>query len=619
LARIPLSFTEDKIAEVREASDLLSTVRQYVDLKRSGSNYVGLCPFHAERTPSFTVNPDKGFFYCFGCHAGGDVIKFTMLISSMSFPEALEELAQRNGVVLPKSEWSGGGFEHVSRGRRDRLLKVMLRAKELFHENLWNSNAGLGVRNYLRARGLDEETSRNYGLGYGLPDWQGLSRVLIREGFEVDLLSEAGLIKLRTANLSGPGYYDAFRDRLTIPIMDADSKTVAFAGRLVEAGEKAAGGKAQGDSAGDSFKRPKYINSPTTPIYKKGSLLYGFPQARPFIKTQGCVFVVEGYFDLIALASLGLKNVTASMGTALTQSQVNALRGKTGLIYLLFDGDAAGREAAKKALPKLVNAEIEGRVLTLPPEHDPDSFVREKGLDALYALAEESSVSAMDYAVEELLSSHPEGIIGRSRVLREARDLLTEVKDSGKGQLLQRMLAARLGVDPEEIPLKGDAPKPVLRAVPLSPHPVLNDVTGKILFHVLSHPETASLLPELETYWPEDASLPLFLELAAQAKEEGLFDPQKLIRHDRDEFLESMISKAAVSGRSFDPETASVVARSYVARLKALRALEVMKELTLRIKKAHLDGDMELVKVLSEKRNLVDLDLKEARSYRPMG
>jgi DNA primase len=633
-----LYFTEEKIAEVREASDLLATVRQYVDLKRnSDSNYVGLCPFHSERTPSFTVNPDKGFFYCFGCQAGGDVITFLMNISSMSFVEAVTELAQRNGVSLPEPG-RGGAFRPspLSRQERDRLLAVTQRAQDIFHDKLWNSSHGLGVRNYLRRRGLDEETSRNFGLGYSLPDWQGLYRILIKDGFEPELILKAGLIKPRSGGYSGSGYYDAFRDRLMIPVMDADSRTVAFAGRIVDQREgsgivlkkdvsKDAGsdkGSTGDESEEEKDKRPKYINSPLTPIYKKGALLYGYPQARPFLKIGGCVFVVEGYFDLIALVSQGLKNVVASMGTALTQSQVNMLRGKTSLIYLLFDGDGAGREAAKKALPKLLNAEIEGRAIILPPEHDPDSFVRERGIEALYELAENRSVSAQEYAAESLMGHHPDTLIGKAKALREIRDLLAEVKDSGKGQLLRNDLAERLGVDPDHIPLKGDAPplRPIQRSVvPLGDHPSLNEITAKILFHALSHPETAIMLPELETYWPDDPTKPLFLELSSQAKEIGYADPQKLFKHDRDEFLETMISKAAVSGRSFDAEAAAAVAESYATRLKRLRALEVMNELTVLIKKAHKDGDQEEVKALSEKRNKVHLIIREGRSNPMVG
>ncbi|MDR1166569.1 MAG: DNA primase [Deltaproteobacteria bacterium] len=575
-----MPFTDEKIAEVRDAADILAQVRRHVELKRSGrASHVGLCPFHHERTPSFTVNEEKGLFYCFGCQAGGDVIKFRMMIDNASFPETVAELAQEYGVSLPAERGGASWGRTVSPARKKGLYEACAKARDFFVAKLWDDPRGKPVLEYLRARGVDDEISRRFQLGYSLNEWEALSQALAAEGFARDVIVEAGLAKARESGRDG--VYDLFRDRLMIPIEDSDGRVVAFAGRALNPSEGAS-----------SIPSPKYVNSPVTPIHKKGSLLYGFGLARPHARASQKVFLVEGYFDLISLVAAGLKNAVASMGTALTQAQINLLRGQVKEILLLYDGDAAGQEAAKKALPKLLNAEIEGRVIVLPASHDPDSFVREHGPDGLAELSQ-SAVSALDFVCQKIFRPRGDPLIGQAQALREARELLAEVRDAAKGQIFQRILAERLGVDSAHLPLSADKPQIFAPSPPRAQAQALDGdpLAAMILHHALAHPETAARLPELAGYWPEDDTKELFLELVGQIGERGALDPKSLKSLARDEALALLISRAAVSPREFDGETSQAAMSDLSARLKAKSLDKSGKELTRRIQKAEKEGD----------------------------
>jgi DNA primase len=586
-----LIFSPSFIAEVRAASDILAIVGQYVELKRAGGgSYKGLCPFHSERSPSFTVNGQDQFFYCFGCNTGGDVIKFLQLISGMSFPEVVAELAGKAGIKLPDVPRGDIREEREARERKNRLHEAMQRATEYFSDLLWDS-VGTGTRNYLRERGVDDDTSQSFRLGYSPDGWDGLLRTMTAEGYDEGLLLEAGLVKAREGQ--GRGCYDTFRGRLMVPVADADGRTVAFGGRILKPGP---------------VEVPKYVNSPVTPIYKKGTVLFGLPQARPYLKAFGCAYVVEGYFDLIALVSAGIKNVVAALGTAFTQAQVNLLRGKAKTVYLLFDGDNAGREAAKKSLPKLLNAEIDGRVVELPGDHDPDTYVREFGPEGILHLVEKAP-DVLDYAVSRLVASHPATLIGQAQALREVRDLIAEVPDNAKGQLLRRMFCERLGVDPGLIRLSpdhGQGPAPAVAPGHKSgsQDKSHDNVAGRLLRHVITYPETAHMLGELTLYWPEDQSLVLFKEIVGQFGEAGRVDPTGLMLYEHDELL-NLVSEAALTTRSLSGEEAMVVFREYSGRLRQIGVNTALTRLAAYIREAESRGDSEKVEaLLKEQREL---------------
>lgn len=356
-------YIPDEIVErVIASSDIVEVIGSFVPLKKIGRSYKALCPFHAEKTPSFVVNPERQIFHCFGCGEGGDVVSFLMKREHFTFPEAVRYLAERSGI--PIMARAGGRGE----GRRLPLYEVHRIACDIFRRNL-RSPEGARAREYLRTRGIDEEAEEGFLLGYALPSWDGLLRALGSQGFSPSLLAEAGLVIPRAGK---GGYYDRFRDRLMIPIQDATGRVIGFGGRSLDGSE------------------PKYLNSPETPIYRKGGHLYGLHLAIPSIRERGFALVVEGYFDLISLHLYGFSNSVAVLGTAFTEEQARLLARYTKKVILVFDRDAAGLTAAEKRGPEgwlhsliepagLFKSSPEWSVVLLPPGEDPDTFIRKYG------------------------------------------------------------------------------------------------------------------------------------------------------------------------------------------------------------------------------------------------
>jgi len=349
------SFPQNFIEAVRDAADIVQVVSDYVPLRRSGARFKGRCPFHQEKTPSFSVDPDNQLFYCFGCQTGGDLFKFVMLYEKLGFPEAVEMLAQRFGVPLPRPEGAPRKTDE-----RERVLGLNLAAADFFRATLAGP-AGTSCREYLERRGITSDTAARLGLGYAPDSWDALQRHLHSRRFSNEELHRGGVALPRK---SGDGYYDRFRDRLMFPIRDTQGRTVAF------------GGRALGDA------EPKYINSPETPTYTKGDQLYGLDLAREAIRREGFAVVVEGYLDLAALLQAGFDAVVASLGTAFTPAQARLLARYTDRVMVSYDGDAAGAEATTRSLDLLLERGMEVRVVELPAGKDPDDFVREHGAEA---------------------------------------------------------------------------------------------------------------------------------------------------------------------------------------------------------------------------------------------
>jgi DNA primase len=634
-----LPFYSDQTKEaVRAATDLLELVRAHVDLRRSGEDrYTGLCPFHQEKSPSFSVRPGKGLFYCFGCHAGGDCFRWMQLMYGMTFPQAVQELARLHGVPIPEEESArGGAREGGGRERRQLLYELMERAAAFFSSLLWDHD-GLHVRNYLRRRGVGDDIIRSFRLGFSPPGWDVLCRALAREGWDEGALVEAGLAKLRDRG----GVYDAFRGRLMIPVQERDGRTVAFAGRLMEgppAGREGGAGGPAPDTQTDAFRDPpKYINSPATPIYEKGRLLYGMPQAEPFIAAAGCVFIVEGYFDLIALHSAGIRYSVAAMGTALTQTQVNMLRGKGSQVYLLFDGDRAGRDAAKKALPKLLNARLDGWAVILPVDHDPDTFLRECGAEALMELAR-TAPAALDYTCSRLLADRGMSLAGRAQAADDVKALLSEVPDSALGQLLLRGLADGLGIPPETLALGGgvqpeEAPPPealpgmLTRVAPATADyrdlwedkegfHVLDSRAVVLFEHVLRHPATAGCLERIEGRWPrsQQASADFAAELLRQFRETGGLAVERLAFKWPNGSLGEMVTRVGCGANLPPPDPPDVAAASasYLASQYLMGVCQDrLKELHGSLRLASEADDGESSARIRSERDALQAELKE--------
>lgn len=368
---VPLS--KDFVAAVRNAADIVRLVSDYVPLKSAGSRLKGLCPFHQEKTPSFSVDPELQLFYCFGCNTGGDVFKFVMLYEKLEFPEAVEFLARRWGVPIPAAT------RRPEDERAGRVLEMNREAEAWFRAELLHRERGARARAYLEKRGVDGGTAERLGLGYAPDGWEGLLQELRGRRFGAKDLEDSGLLIPRK---DGSGFYDRFRDRLMFPIRDTAGRVVAF------------GGRALGDS------EPKYLNSPETAAYVKGEHLYGLDIAKEFLRKEGYAIVVEGYLDLAALHQAGFQNAVASLGTAFTPAQARLLARYTQRAVVSFDGDAAGASAAARSLDILLERGLEVRVAEIPGGMDPDDFIRARSAGS-YAALVQSAPGYLDFLVRK--------------------------------------------------------------------------------------------------------------------------------------------------------------------------------------------------------------------------
>jgi len=350
--RFPQTFIED----LKRQADIVRIVQDFVTLKKAGANWVGRCPFHKETKPSFSVNPSKEIFYCFGCQKGGSVFTFVMEIERVTFPEAIKIVAEKSGVALPKME-DDGRFEAHKR-ESDQVIELNQWALAWWQDQL-QGKAARAVREYLTQRGINEETSQAFKLGFAPDSWDALSTHLRQKGATQEQLEKSGLVVRRDEG----GSYDRFRGRLIFPVFDAQGKPIAFGGRTL-----------------DPDGEPKYLNSPETPAYTKGRHLYGLHLTRDDIRRQGFAILVEGYLDLIVPYQFGIRNVVASLGTALTPEQVKLIGRFARKVVVNYDGDRAGVQAAKRAIETILAEDIEVKVLVLPDNADPDDFIRQHGV-----------------------------------------------------------------------------------------------------------------------------------------------------------------------------------------------------------------------------------------------
>ena len=345
---------EDAVETIRQRVDIVELVSRYVKLKKAGRNYVGLCPFHAEKTGSFSVNHQKGFFHCFGCKASGDVFSFLMKIEGKSFPEVLDELAASCGVELPKRHPGSA----KAREQKTRFLELNEKIADYYEDQLWKLNSQEPARQYMRDRQTTEDIARQFRVGYAHNQWQGLVDYLKATNLSQDDASSLGLIAT-----GGRGPYDSLRNRIIFPIVGLDGKVHGFGARKLDSREEG----------------PKYINSRQSQVYDKSEVLYGLQQARTEIQHKSEVILVEGYFDVLSLAAAGIKNAVATCGTALTQKHASILRRFAQKIITIFDSDAAGVAASFRSAQILFAEDLSPYMVMLPPGEDPDSFVRERG------------------------------------------------------------------------------------------------------------------------------------------------------------------------------------------------------------------------------------------------
>jgi len=439
---------DEAIRTVRERASLSEVVSDVIALRRRGRSAVGLCPFHAEKTPSFTVSEERGFFHCFGCGEHGDVFGFVMKTQALTFPEAVRRVADRFGVPLPEEAGEPAR-------RREPLTAANAAAAAFFQAELRGPGGGR-ARAYLRERGLSEEVIERFGLGWAPGAGEALARHLRTKGVPLEDALTAGLVMRRDRPDGAGGVLDRFRERIMFPITDTSGKVIAFGGRILPG--RPAGGEPP----------PKYLNSAESPVFRKGHTLYGLALARDAIRKADRAIVVEGYLDLIALAQAGIGEVVAPLGTALTAEQLRLLRRFTETVIACFDGDLAGRRAAARSFPVFLEAGLWGRGAFLPAGEDPDTFVRAQGRVALEGVlaAAEPLVEAF---VGELAGPKTEAVGRYAQAAREVARLLKRVREPHEFDVLVRLAAQRLGVREETLRSEG-APGVAPAAAPDEPH-----------------------------------------------------------------------------------------------------------------------------------------------------
>ncbi|MBT3177835.1 MAG: DNA primase [Desulfobacula sp.] len=418
---------EEKVSEILNTSDIVDVISESVILKKSGRNFFGLCPFHAEKTPSFSVNASKQIFHCFGCSAGGNVLSYIMKYHGITFPEAAKMIARKYNITIETKEIDPAKRRQLN--LTENLFRLNKTIMEVYFDGLKNLKTGEISRQYLKDRGINDNTIEKFKLGFSPDKWDTIVTVLKKRKISKNTAVQSGLILERKQN---NGYYDRFRNRIMFPIFDVNMQVAGFGGRVMD----------------DAM--PKYMNSPETPIYNKSRILYGLHAAKQFCRQEGCVYIVEGYFDFLSLYQHGIKNTVASLGTALTPDHVRILKGYASRMILVFDSDAAGINAAKRSINIFMNEGVDTRILVLPTGNDPDSYVVKHGQKAFNELAL-SAKTMMQFLLQVSIDTHGLSVEGRIRILDDMKKQLILIHDSALRSLYVKELAETLNIDEKAV------------------------------------------------------------------------------------------------------------------------------------------------------------------------
>ena len=591
-----MRYSDDIIEEVRQKNDIVDVVSQYVRLTRRGSTYFGLCPFHNEKTPSFSVTPGKQMYYCFGCGAGGNVYNFIMEYENYTFGEALKHLADRAGVELPKIEYSREVREKAE--QRAELLEINKQAAQYYYYQLRTEGGKTGYQ-YLSGRGLSEETMRKFGLGYSDKFGGGLYKFLKSKGYSDERLRESGLFNVDERH----GMYDKFWNRVIFPIMDVNNRVIGFGGRVM----------------GDG--KPKYLNSPETKIFDKSRNLYGLNIARTTRKKY--LILCEGYMDVISMHQAGFTNAVASLGTALTSGHASLLKRYTQEVLLLYDSDEAGIRAALRGIPILRDAGVNSRVVNLKPYKDPDEFIKNMGAEAFeerLGQASDSFMFRVSIAESEFSMDEPQG---QNRFFERCAELLLELKDELERNLyieaIVKKYRGQYGVSVED--LRKRVNTLALKGTPAEnrAQPKTSGGQNKKKKESASDQAQKLMLTWLVTYPgifdkvaqylnAEDFIVPLYKEVAQmlfrQKEEEGQVNPAKLLNSFTDS--EEQREVASLFNATIHLETQQEQDRAFADTLLRIKA-ESLAEKNRNLDPTDMAG---LQQILKEKKELEELGRK---------
>ncbi len=593
-----MRYSDDIIEEVRMKNDIVDVISQYVKLTRRGSTYFGLCPFHNEKTPSFSVTPSKQMYYCFGCGAGGNVYNFVMEYENYSFGEALSHLADRAGVKLPKIEYSREAREKAE--QRATLLEINKLAAQYFYYQL-RRESGKTAYGYLLGRGLSEETIRKFGLGYSDKYSDDLYKYLKGKGYSDELLRESGLFNVDERR----GMYDKFWNRVIFPIMDVNNRVIGFGGRVMGEG------------------KPKYLNSPETKIFDKSRNLYGLNVARTTRKNY--LILCEGYMDVIAMHQAGFTNAVASLGTALTSGHASLVKRYTREVLLLYDSDGAGIRAALRAIPILREAGVTSRVVSLKPWKDPDEFIKNEGAEAFEERLNQATDSFMfrvHVAEQDFAMDAPQG---QNQFFERCAEMLLELSDELERNLYIEAIVkeyGRYGVGTEDIrkrvntlAMKGTPAEK--RIQPKSGIPETKkkesaaDKAQKLMLTwLVNYP---GIFEQVEKYIsPSDFVVPLYKQVAEMLfdqHKEGEINPGKLLNAFTDS--EEQREVASLFNATIHLENEGEQQRAFSDALLRIKE-ESLKEKNRTWNPADMAGLQELIKA---KKELEDLGRKRQQLH----
>ncbi len=580
--------------QVKEATDIVAIVGQFVTLKRRGVNLTGLCPFHTEKTPSFTVHADRQFFHCFGCGKGGDVFTFLIEHEGWTFPEALKYCADRAGIQLPSSRDPGDAQSRL----REEMAQGLALADEIYRRALFSST-GQHALAYLRKRGFQDQTLKRAGVGYAPPSYETILKAGQGRGMSPKALEAAGLILPST---KGGSFYDRFRNRVIFPIINLSGKTVGFGARALSEEDQ-----------------PKYMNSPETALYQKGRILYGLATTRDAIRRENRAIIVEGYLDWLTMIEAGIDNVVAVSGTALTDTQAKLLARFCERVTLLFDADAAGQRAALRGIDIVFNAALGVDVAILPAGEDPDSMIRHQGVDAMKR-ALGTAFGIVEYRVDGERSRAPGArldFLAQEKLVKEFAELANKLDDPTRRETFLAEVRAHLGIDAATMSRLIPAATPTSRVAPKAPPQARRDVLSP-------HAEFLRLLLESPDYvqrariqvLPDDFDHPVLrnmYETLLERTADGNFPrtPQELA--DDPEEIEHW---SRLLSHAIDPDTAE---RGFndvlVVMSRRHRPAPQIRQL---IAQAERVGDVETAKRLtSDLAEAMRLDRKEATLREP--
>jgi DNA primase len=559
------------LEELLNRVNIVDVVSQHVKLRKSGKDFIGLCPFHSEKTPSFTVSIEKQIYYCFGCHEGGNVINFLMKLENMTFQETLENLAHEYGVEIKK-----GGT------KRSNSFDAMLKLADFYHHNIKNARFAC---EYLSKRGITSDVIDEFKIGYSDRSRNTIQTFIKNAGIPRDVLLNTGILRVKDKDI-----YDIFMGRVVVPIFDVNKKVIGFGGRTIEK---------------DGF--PKYINSPESPIFSKGSSLFGIDKTRKYITEKNEVFIVEGYFDFIALYTAGLKNIVSTLGTSVTEMQLTRLRNYTDNITLMLDGDEAGIKSALRLIGRLSDMDINGSMVVLPDGHDPDSFIKKEGMEGLDKVIE-TKKPIMDYYFDYCMAKWGvETLENKNRFIKSVLPYIEIIRSGVKKRLYIKRLSQLTGVEEHHF---REEPRERATEAPNSNHISSSMIERRVVGALMGKPGMLGILKEKEVIsYIKDAEIKeILLNMCDFFNKKGGMEVNNFINVLEKDSLRDLVTNAVFDVAGYEENELEQVLLDYFKHVEKKSTKDELKKITERLFEAEKRGDEKaIMDLLNEKKRVLEV------------